>query len=124
AMSESVVITIVYEQGEERWVVASIPEVSGAHSQGRTREEARASRSSLLSAREAPRPRAPSSKSRRAIVAGGRQPQLLGLRCLAFYCRPTPPRDRLPACTQDLCRPRDPAADWVALNAFPLSEMQ
>jgi len=34
--------TIVYEQGEERWVVASIPEVSGAHSQGRTREEARA----------------------------------------------------------------------------------
>ena len=41
-MSESLVITIVYEQGEEGWVVASIPEVSGAHSQGRTRVEARA----------------------------------------------------------------------------------
>ena len=26
-MSESLVITIVYEQGEEGWVVASIPEV-------------------------------------------------------------------------------------------------
>ena len=41
-MSESLQVTIVYEQGEEGWVVASIPEVSGAHSQGRTREEARA----------------------------------------------------------------------------------
>jgi predicted RNase H-like HicB family nuclease len=41
-MSESLVVTIVYEQGEEGWVVASIPEVPGAHSQGRTREEARA----------------------------------------------------------------------------------
>ena len=33
---------IVYEQGDEGWVVTSIPEVPGAHSQGRTREEARA----------------------------------------------------------------------------------
>ena len=41
-MSESLVVTIVYEQSEEGWVVASIPEVAGAHSQGRTREEARA----------------------------------------------------------------------------------
>jgi len=41
-MSESLQVTIVYEQGEEGWVVASIPEVPGAHSQGRTREEARA----------------------------------------------------------------------------------
>lgn len=41
-MSESLVVTIVYEYGEEGWVVASIPEVPGAHSQGRTREEARA----------------------------------------------------------------------------------
>jgi predicted RNase H-like HicB family nuclease len=29
--------------GEDEWVVASIPEVPGAHSQGRTREEARLS---------------------------------------------------------------------------------
>lgn len=41
-MSESLRLTIVYEQGEEGWVIASIPEVPGAHSQGRTREEARA----------------------------------------------------------------------------------
>jgi len=41
-MSETLVVTIVYEAGEEGWVVASIPEVPGAHSQGRTREDARA----------------------------------------------------------------------------------
>ncbi len=41
-MSESLQVTIVYEQGEEGWIVASIPEVTGAHGQGRTREEARA----------------------------------------------------------------------------------
>ncbi|OFW71991.1 MAG: hypothetical protein A2Y55_04850 [Actinobacteria bacterium RBG_16_68_12] len=35
-------VTIVFEQGEDGWIVASIPEVPGAHSQGRTREEARA----------------------------------------------------------------------------------
>jgi predicted RNase H-like HicB family nuclease len=41
-MSESLKVTIVYEQGDNGWIVASIPEVPGAHSQGRTREEARA----------------------------------------------------------------------------------
>ncbi len=41
-MSESLRVTIVYEQGEDGWVVASIPEVPGANSQGRTRQEARA----------------------------------------------------------------------------------
>ena len=41
-VSDSLRVTIVYEPGEEAWVVASIPEVPGAHSQGRTREEARA----------------------------------------------------------------------------------
>jgi predicted RNase H-like HicB family nuclease len=40
-MSDSLHVTIVYEQGENGWIVASIPEVPGAHSQGRTREEAR-----------------------------------------------------------------------------------
>ena len=34
-------MTIVYEPGEEGWVIATIPEVPGAHSQGRTRDEAR-----------------------------------------------------------------------------------
>ncbi len=41
-MSESLHVTIVYEQGDDGWIVASIPEVPGAHSQGHTREEARA----------------------------------------------------------------------------------
>lgn len=41
-MSESLRVTIVFEEGEDGWVVASIPEVPGANSQGRTREEARA----------------------------------------------------------------------------------
>jgi predicted RNase H-like HicB family nuclease len=41
-MSESLQFTIVFEEGEEGWIVASVPEVPGANSQGRTREEARA----------------------------------------------------------------------------------
>ena len=40
-MSESLDLTIIYEDGEDGWVVASIPEVKGVHSQGRTRDEAR-----------------------------------------------------------------------------------
>ena len=40
-MSESLQLTIVFEQGEDGWIVASIPEVPGVHSQGKTREEAR-----------------------------------------------------------------------------------
>ena len=40
-MSESLQVTIVYESGDDGWVVASIPEVTGVHSQGRTRDEAR-----------------------------------------------------------------------------------
>jgi predicted RNase H-like HicB family nuclease len=34
-------LTIVYEAGGDGWIVASIPEVRGTHSQGRTRAEAR-----------------------------------------------------------------------------------
>ena len=41
-MSGSLRLTIVYEPDEEGWIVASVPEVPGALSQGRTREEARA----------------------------------------------------------------------------------
>ena len=41
-MSESLQFTIVFEEGEEGWIVASVPEVLGAHSQGGTRDEARA----------------------------------------------------------------------------------
>ena len=31
---------VVLEQGEEGWMVASVPSLPGCHSQGRTREEA------------------------------------------------------------------------------------
>ncbi len=41
-MPEPLALTIVCEPGEEGWVIASIPEVAGVFSQGRTREEARA----------------------------------------------------------------------------------
>jgi hypothetical protein len=34
-------LTIVYEPGEDGWII-SIPKVAGVFSQGRTREEARA----------------------------------------------------------------------------------
>lgn len=41
-MSESLQLTIVYEVGDDGWIIASIPEVTGVHSQGKTRAEARA----------------------------------------------------------------------------------
>ncbi len=40
-MSETLRLTIVYEDAGEDWIVASIPEVPGTHSQGHTRQEAR-----------------------------------------------------------------------------------
>jgi predicted RNase H-like HicB family nuclease len=40
-MSDTLNLTIVYEPGEDGWIVVSIPEVPGVLSQGRTREEAR-----------------------------------------------------------------------------------
>ena len=41
-MSEPLRLTIVYEDSNDGWIVASVPEVPGAHSQGRTRDETRA----------------------------------------------------------------------------------
>ena len=40
-MSESLRFTIVYEDGDDGWLVAQVKEVPGAVSQGRTRAEAR-----------------------------------------------------------------------------------
>jgi predicted RNase H-like HicB family nuclease len=37
-----VCVKIVYEVADDGWIVASVPEVPGVHSQGRTHEEARA----------------------------------------------------------------------------------
>lgn len=39
--TEQMRLTIRYEQGDDGWVIASIPEIPGATSQGRTRDEAR-----------------------------------------------------------------------------------
>ncbi len=41
-MSDSLQLTIVYEEGDDGWIISSVPEVPGTMSQGRTREEARA----------------------------------------------------------------------------------
>jgi predicted RNase H-like HicB family nuclease len=40
-VSETLRLTIVYEDAGEGWVMATIPEVRGVFSQGRTRAEAR-----------------------------------------------------------------------------------
>jgi predicted RNase H-like HicB family nuclease len=40
-VNDSLKLTIVYEEGDDGWIVVSIPEVPGVLSQGRTREEAR-----------------------------------------------------------------------------------
>jgi predicted RNase H-like HicB family nuclease len=54
---EQLDLTIVYEPGEDGWIVASIPEVAGVFSQGRTREEARANVIDALRLMLAPQPR-------------------------------------------------------------------
>lgn len=41
AMSGTIRLTIVYEDAGDGWIMATIPEVGGAISQGRTRVEAR-----------------------------------------------------------------------------------
>jgi predicted RNase H-like HicB family nuclease len=41
-VSETLELSIIYEDGGEGWFVASIPQVPGTISQGRTREEGRA----------------------------------------------------------------------------------
>jgi predicted RNase H-like HicB family nuclease len=41
-MSESLDVTVVLEDGGDGWIMATVPEVPGAISQGRTPEEARA----------------------------------------------------------------------------------
>jgi predicted RNase H-like HicB family nuclease len=41
-VTDELALTIIFEPGEDGWLIASIPEVAGVFSQGRTREEARA----------------------------------------------------------------------------------
>ncbi len=62
-MSDALQLTIRYEAGEDGWIVASIPEVPGAISQGRTREEARANVIDALRLILEPKPRTAPSDS-------------------------------------------------------------
>jgi predicted RNase H-like HicB family nuclease len=54
---EQLDLTIVYEPGEDRWIVVSIPEVPGVFSQGRTRDEARENVIDALRLMLSPEPR-------------------------------------------------------------------
>lgn len=54
---EQLDLTIVYETGEDGWLIASIPEIAGVFSQGRTREEARANVIDALRLMLSPQPR-------------------------------------------------------------------
>lgn len=47
---------ILYEDAEDGWIVASIPEVPGVFSQGRTRDEARANVFDALQLMTSPEP--------------------------------------------------------------------
>jgi predicted RNase H-like HicB family nuclease len=58
-------LTIVYEPGEDGWIIASIPEVAGVFSQGRTREEARENVLDALKLMLSPEPRADNDRRER-----------------------------------------------------------
>jgi predicted RNase H-like HicB family nuclease len=58
-------LTIVYESGEDGWIIASIPEVAGAFSQGRTRDEARENVIDALKLMLSPEPRAADDRRER-----------------------------------------------------------
>lgn len=62
-MSVPLELTIRYETGDEGWIIASIPEVPGAISQGSTRDEARANVIDALRLMLKPEPDAPSPDS-------------------------------------------------------------
>jgi predicted RNase H-like HicB family nuclease len=62
---EQLDLTIVYEPGEEGWILASIPEIPGVFTQGRTREEARANVIDALRLMLSPEPESGSADDRR-----------------------------------------------------------
>ena len=57
-------LTIIYEPGEDDFVVATIPEVPGVFSQGRTRDEARANVLDALRLMLSPEPTADDDDTR------------------------------------------------------------
>jgi predicted RNase H-like HicB family nuclease len=65
---EQLDLTIVYEPGEEGWILASIPEVPGVLTQGRTREEARANVIDALRLMLSPEPRSTDDRREREAL--------------------------------------------------------
>jgi predicted RNase H-like HicB family nuclease len=55
-MGEILNLRIVYEPGDEGWIMVSIPQVPGVLSQGRTREQARANVIDALALMLSPEP--------------------------------------------------------------------
>lgn len=56
-VAQQLELTIVYDNGDDGWVIASIPEVAGVFSQGRTRAEARENVIDALRLMLSPEPR-------------------------------------------------------------------
>lgn len=65
---EQLDLTIVYEPGEEGWILASIPEVPGVMSQGRSRDEARANAIDALRLMLSPEPRSADDRREREAL--------------------------------------------------------
>lgn len=61
-------LTIVYEDGDDGWIVVSIPAVPGVLSQGRTREEARENVLDALALMLSPEPVAAGDKRERELL--------------------------------------------------------
>ena len=67
-MAEQLDLTIVYEAGEDGWLIASIPEVAGVFSQGRTRDQARANVIDALRLMLSPEPAADDDQREREAL--------------------------------------------------------
>lgn len=65
---EQLDLTIVYEPGEDGWIVVSIPEIPGVFSQGRTREEARENVIDALRVMLAPEPQSEDDQREREAL--------------------------------------------------------
>jgi len=61
-------LTVVYESDEDGWIVASIPAVPGALSQGRTREQARENILDALALMLSPEPVAGGEEREREVL--------------------------------------------------------
>ena len=67
-VSETMDLTIVYEDGDDDWIVASIPAVPGVLSQGHTREEARENVLDALALMLSPEPVEAGDKRERELL--------------------------------------------------------